>query len=213
MATNRRKNADRGPIRVGVSACLLGEKVRFDGDHKRAAYVADVLGEHLELVSVCPEVELGLSVPRPTLRLERAGTDVALVMPHTGRNLSRKMRSYARAKVTLESKEGLSGFVLKARSPSCGLQTRAYTASGRRARSAPGLFAEVLLRHLPDLPAIDEEALDDPRRRENWIQRLFAYRRLQELWATRWKIEHLIAFHADHKLLLLAHAPRAYQPL
>jgi uncharacterized protein YbgA (DUF1722 family) len=158
-------------------------------------------------------VQIGLSVPRPTLRLERHGDDLRLVMPQTGRNLTRKMRSYARAKVAGMAKEGLSGFILKSNSPSCGLRTRAYTPRGRRAKSAAGLFAEVLLDRLPNLPVIEESQFHDQRLRQNWIQRVFVYCRLHGLWSTRWRIADLVAFHTAHKYLLLAHSPKAYRDL
>ncbi len=212
-AARQSNQAIGGPIRIGISTCLLGRKVRFDGGHKHDRYLTDTLGQHFEFVPVCPEVEVGLSTPRPSLRLERHGDQVRLMMPKTGQDLTKDMQSWAKARTAGLAKENLSGYILKLNSPSCGLKVRTYTPKGTPAKSAPGRYAEILAERFPNLPIIEEGPLHDPGLRENWIERVFVYRRLRELWGKGWKIGELVAFHTAHKYLVLAHSPKAYQEL
>jgi uncharacterized protein YbgA (DUF1722 family)/uncharacterized protein YbbK (DUF523 family) len=201
-------------IRVGISTCLLGEPVRYDGGHKRDSYLVETLGRYVEWVPVCPEVELGLGTPRETLRLVRIGEDLHMVMPKTGQDHTEGMRAFAQKRVRELEKEDLCGYVLKKGSPSCGMErVRVFDARGVPTKSGRGLFAEVLLRHFPNLPVEEEGRLSDPRLRENFIERVFAYRRLRTLFAARWKVGDLVAFHTAHKLLLMAHSPKAYANL
>ncbi len=202
------------PIRIGVSACLLGEKVRHDGGHKRDAFLVETLGRYVEWVQVCPEVELGLGTPRETLRLVRIGEDVRMIMPKTSEDHTDAMRTFAERRVAELTKEDLSGYILKKDSPSCGMErVRVFDANGVPAKSGRGLFADALLRQLPNLPVEEEGRLYDPRIRENFIERIFAYHRLQALFAGRWNQGDLVRFHTAHKLLLMAHSPKAYESL
>ena len=202
------------PIRIGVSACLLGEKVRFDGGHKRNPYLVETFGHYVEWVPVCPEVELGLGTPRETLRLVRISNDIRLLMPKTGADHTEAMRAYVVHRLAELAEEDLSGYVLKKDSPSCGMErVRIFDAHGVPAKSGQGLFAEALLQHFPNLPVEEEGRLTDPHLRENFIERVFAYTRLRSLFSGRWKVGDLIAFHTAHKLLLMAHSPHAYQNL
>lgn len=201
-------------IRIGISACLLGEPVRYDGEHKRDLYLVETLSRYVEWVPVCPEVELGLGTPRETLRLVRIGEDVRMVMPKTGQDHTEGMRAFAQKRVRELEKEDLCGYILKKDSPSCGMErVRVFDAHGVPAKSGRGLFAEALLRHFPNLPVEEEGRLSDPRLRENFIERVFAYRRLRTLFAARWTVGNLVAFHTSHKLLLMAHSPQAYASL
>jgi uncharacterized protein YbgA (DUF1722 family)/uncharacterized protein YbbK (DUF523 family) len=202
-----------GPIRIGVSACLLGEPVRFDGGHKRDAFLDEELARFVEWVPVCPELELGLGVPRPTMRLERRGTDVRLVTPATGADHTPAMRAYAAERVARLEHDQLCGYVLKKDSPSCGMERVRIYRNDMPERSGRGLFAEELLRRLPRLPVEEEGRLHDPALRENFIERVFAYRRLRAFFRGRWSVGGLVAFHTAHKLQLLAHSPRAYESL
>lgn len=207
------KDSER-PIRIGISACLLGEKVRFDGGHKQDRFLTHTLGQYFQWVHVCPEVEIGLSIPRPTLRLERHGDEIRLVMPKEQRDLTGVMRSYARRRVTELAGEDLSGYILKRASPSCGMErVRVYNPEGNPARKGRGLFAEALLARFPNLPVEEEGRLHDPPLRENWITRVFAFHRLRSLWSSPWKLGRLVAFHTAHKFLLLAHSPKEYGAL
>lgn len=202
------------PIRIGVSMCLLGEKVRHDGGHKRDDYLTDTLAGFFEWVPVCPEVELGMGTPREAIRLVQRNGEVRLLGRQSGADHTEAMRSFARRRVEQLASQNLSGYVLKKDSPSCGLErVRLHQEDGRVTRSGRGLFAVTLADRLGNLPIEEEGRLRDPRLRENWIERVFAYHRLQALWATDWRIGDLIAFHTSHKLVLLAHSPRAYQQL
>src|SRR5688572_5621590 len=160
---------------MGISACLLGEAVRYDAGHKRDAFLAEVLGPFVEWVPVCPEVELGLGTPRPTLRLVRRGAEVRMVEPKTGTDHTEAMRAYARRRVRALDGEDLSGYVLKKDSPSCGMErVKVYAGAGAGAREGRGLFAEALLERFPHLPVEEEGRLGDARLRENFVVRLFA---------------------------------------
>ncbi|MBZ5668593.1 MAG: DUF523 and DUF1722 domain-containing protein [Acidobacteriia bacterium] len=199
------------PIRIGISSCLLGEQVRYDGGHKRDAYLVDTLGHYLEWVPVCPEVEMGLGTPRDTLRLVRIGEAIRMVMPKTGADHTEGMRSFSSRRVRALAGQDLCGYVLKKGSPSCGMErVRVFDAHGVPTKSGRGLFATALLERFPDLPVEEEGRLADPRLRENFIERVFAYHRLRLLFAGKWKRGDLVRFHTTHKLLLAAHSPRMY---
>jgi uncharacterized protein YbgA (DUF1722 family)/uncharacterized protein YbbK (DUF523 family) len=201
-------------IRIGISACLLGEKVRYDGGHKRDSFLVETFGRYVEWVPVCPEVELGLGTPRETLRLVRISSDIHLIMPKTGVDHTEAMRAYAARRVRELAKEDLSGYVLKRSSPSCGMErVRVFDAHGVPGKSGRGLFAEALLQHFPHLPVEEEGRLADLDLRENFIERVFAYARLRSLFSGHWKLGDLVAFQTAHKLLLMAHSPQAYQRL
>jgi uncharacterized protein YbgA (DUF1722 family)/uncharacterized protein YbbK (DUF523 family) len=200
-------------IRIGVSTCLLGERVRFDGGHKRDPFLVETFGRYVEWVPVCPEVEAGLGVPRESMHLRRVEDDVRLVTTKTGIDHTAKMQRYAARRVAALGADDLCGYVLKKNSPSCGMErVKIY---GRRgpAASGRGLFATALLQAFPHLPVEEEGRLNDPRLRENFVERVFAYRRVRSLFAGRWTIGRVVAFHAAHKLQLLAHSPRLYRDL
>ncbi len=201
-------------IRIGVSACLLGQPVRYNGGHKRDDFLVHTFGRYVEWVPVCPEVELGLGTPRETLRLERRDDRIHLVMPKSGADHSDGMRRYAARRVAEMADLDLCGFVLKKDSPSCGMErVRVYSPGGIPAKSGRGLFAEALLQRMPTLPVEEEGRLNDPRLRESFVVQVFAYRRLRRLFGGRFRIAELIAFHTAHKLLVMAHSPRAYAEL
>jgi uncharacterized protein YbgA (DUF1722 family)/uncharacterized protein YbbK (DUF523 family) len=207
-------NEEGKPIRIGISQCLLGEQVRFDGGHKLDRFITKTLGQYFEWVPVCPEVELGLGTPRETLRLIQLEEGIGLVMPKSGRDWTRQMNEYAKTRVAQLAGENLTGYILKSDSPSCGMErVRVYAPSGMPTRNGVGFFARELLRHFPDLPIEEEGRLSDPRLRENWIQRVFAYHRLRVLWEAKWTIGDLVGFHTAHKLVLLAHSPKAFTDL
>jgi uncharacterized protein YbgA (DUF1722 family)/uncharacterized protein YbbK (DUF523 family) len=201
-------------IKVGVSACLLGEEVRYDGGHKRDAFVTDTLGRYVTWVSVCPEVEIGLGTPREAIRLLGDPAAPRLVGTKTGADLTRRMTDYARDRVRVLAGLGLSGYVLKRASPSCGMErVKVYAEDGMPGRMGRGLFASALLDALPLLPIEEEGRLTDPRLRENFITRVFAHRRLVALRERGGRAGDLVAFHTAHKSLLLAHSPRHYAAL
>ena len=216
VSAARKLYASDEPIRIGVSACLLGARVRFDGGHKRNDFLVDTLGRFVEFVPVCPEMELGLGVPRETLRLVRGATARAarLIANQTGADHTDAMNSYAQRRVLALDGEELCGYVLKKDSPSCGMErVRVYSSGGRSAQEGSGLFAAALIRCYPSLPVEEEGRLNDPHLRENFIERIFAYRRLRSFFRSRWTLGELVRFHTIHKLTLMAHSPKAYGEL
>ncbi len=208
------RSAADAAIRIGVSACLLGQKVRWDGGHKRDRFLTDTFGRFVEWVPVCPELEVGMGVPRPTLRLVKMGGKVRLLENGSDRDHTRAMRAWTKQRVAALRKLDLCGYVLKRDSPSCGMERVKIHAEGRMpVRKGKGVFAAGLIDALPCLPVEEEGRLGDPVRRENFVERVFAYRRLRDLFGSRWTPGRCVAFHTAHELQLLAHSPRAYQAL
>lgn len=163
--------------RLGVSACLLGDEVRYDGGHKRNAFLTDVLGALVEWVRVCPEVEVGMGTPRETLRLVRVGSGIRMVTSRTGIDHTGAMEAWAQARVESLADENLSGYVLKTNSPSCGMDhVEVFDSADTLAGESRGLFADALMRRFPDLPVVDEGRLADRAVREDFIRRVFDYR-------------------------------------
>lgn len=197
-------------VRLGISACLLGQEVRYNGGHKRDAFLTDTLGRYVEWVDVCPEVEIGLGTPRPSMRLVRIGqgeaAEVRLVTPETGVDHTEPMRAWAARRVEGLARMELDGYVLKKDSPSCGMErVKLYPVDGGEPnKEARGLFAEALLRRLPHLPVEEEGRLNDPPLRENFISRVFAHARWRQAEAEEWTRAALMRFHERHKLLLMA---------
>jgi uncharacterized protein YbgA (DUF1722 family)/uncharacterized protein YbbK (DUF523 family) len=210
---NQEPSTDRA-IRIGISSCLLGEAVRFDGGHKRDPFLTDTFGRFVEWVPICPEVECGLGTPREAMRLVRREKDVRLLTVKTAVDLTDGMESYARQRLTQLASEDLCGYVLKKDSPSCGLErVKIYDAHSVPTRSGRGVFATGLVERFPDLPVEEEGRLSDPRLRENFVERVFAYWRLRGLFSDKWNLGGLVRFHTAHKLILMAHSPEAYQQL
>ena len=202
------------PIRIGVSACLLGDEVRYDGGHKRDRFLTDVLGPCVEWVKVCPEVEAGMGTPREPIHLVAAHGGVRLLTVKTGIDHTERMTTFAGRRAAELADADLCGYVLKKDSPSCGMtRVKVYDGKGPGQRTGIGLFARALLERFPDLPVEDEGRLFDARLRENFIERVFAYRRLRDLFESRWTVGSLVRFHTAHKLVLMAHSPAAYSRL
>jgi uncharacterized protein YbgA (DUF1722 family)/uncharacterized protein YbbK (DUF523 family) len=203
-----------GPIRVGVSTCLLGEKVRYDGNHKRDSFLVDTLGPFVEWVPVCPEVESGMPVPRPPVRLARSGGALRMVEVDSGADHTRRMLDYSRRRVGELAERDLCGYVLKKASPSCGMErVKVWNAGGQATRDGRGLFASALIEAMDSLPVEEEGRLSDADLRENFVERIFAFRRLKALFSARWTIGDLVDFHTAHKLQLMAHSETAYRTL
>jgi uncharacterized protein YbgA (DUF1722 family)/uncharacterized protein YbbK (DUF523 family) len=200
-------------LRIGVSSCLLGREVRYDGGHKHDRFLTDILGRHVRWVPVCPELELGLGVPREAIRLEGATAAPRLVGTRSRTDHTEAMRAWARRRVRELDALDLRGYVLKKDSPSCGLERVRLHGPGGTTRDGIGLFARALIEHAPLLPVEEEGRLNDPRLRENWIERVFAYHRFRELAAERFSRRAVVAFHTAHKFQLLAHGTTAYQAL
>jgi uncharacterized protein YbgA (DUF1722 family)/uncharacterized protein YbbK (DUF523 family) len=202
-------------LRLGVSACLLGRKVRYDGQHKRDAFVTDVLGPFVEWVPVCPEFEVGMGVPREPVRLVGGALGTKLVGERSGRDWTWAMRRVAAARVKELEKLDLHGYVTKKDSPSCGLErVRVHRArGGPTRRDGVGMFVRVLAERMPLLPLEEEGRLNDPALRESFVERIFAYARWKAALARGMRRGDLVAFHAAHKLALMSHSPAAYRAL
>ncbi len=201
------------PLRIGISSCLLGDEVRFDGGHKRDSFLTDVLGPYVEWVRVCPEVEVGMGVPRETLRLVRIGADTRMMTTRTDIDHTDRMRAYAERRTKALAALDLRGYVLKKDSPSCGMERVKVFGNGTVTRTGVGTYAEVLKARFPTLPIEEEGRLTDPVLRENFIERIFACDRLRALFDGGWTVKELIAFHTAHKMALLAHSTDGYRRL
>ena len=201
-------------VRVGISSCLLGEAVRFDGGHKRDAFLTETFGRFVEWVPVCPEVECGLGTPREPMRLVRVDHAVRLLTVRTGIDRTDQLLRYADQRVAQLATQDLCGFVLKKDSPSCGMaRVKIYGRGTVPTKTGRGLFAATLADRCPNLPIEEEGRLSDPRLRDNFVERVFAYARLRALFGGRWNQGALVRFHTAHKLTLMAHSPAAYQQL
>lgn len=202
-------------LKLGISSCLLGEEVRFDGGHKRNAFLTDTFGTYVDWVSVCPELEMGLGVPRESLRLVGSLEDPDLLAPKSGSDHTEGMKTWAVNRLHELEGMALDGFVLKKDSPSCGLfRVRVYAAaSGTPTRQGRGVFARELLKKVPLLPVEEEGRLNDPNIRETFIDRVFAY----QAWKTFLREDAtpggLVVFHSAHKMSLLSHSPDHYSSL
>jgi uncharacterized protein YbgA (DUF1722 family)/uncharacterized protein YbbK (DUF523 family) len=196
-------------IKIGVSSCLLGNSVRYDGGHKWDRYITDTLGEYFEWVPVCPEVEYGLPIPREALRLVGDPVSPRLVTIRTNIDHTDGMLKWADKKLKDLEQEGLCGFIFKGRSPSSGISgIKVYTPSGMPSHRGTGIFGGAFMRHFPLIPVIDDGRLHDPQLRENFIERVFVYRRWMDFLRNNPSVKALIAFHTEHKLLLMSHSPK-----
>ncbi|HEY7678682.1 MAG TPA: DUF523 and DUF1722 domain-containing protein [Candidatus Methylomirabilis sp.] len=199
---------------MGISSCLLGQGVRYDGGNKRDAYLVETLGNSFEWVPVCPGVELGLGTPRETLRLVGEPGAPRLVFHPTGGDITADMQAWGRRRLDGLARLNLCGYILKSKSPSCGMErVRVYGEGGMPHKAGTGIFARTLLDRFPLLPVAEEGRLHDLALRENFIERVFCYRWWRDLVACGLNRGGLVAFHAAHKFLLLAHSPQHYQAL
>lgn len=204
---------DTAPLRLGVSSCLLGQEVRFDGGHKRDRFVTDLLGGFVEWVPVCPEVEVGMGTPRPALRLVSDGNHVRMIEIKSERDHTLSMQRYSEKRAGALRKLDLCGYILKKDSPSCGMTRVKVYGEGMPSRAGRGIYASALMDAYPNLPVEDEGRLNDAKLRENFIERVFAYQRLCGLFRSRWTRGQVVAFHSAHKLQLMAHSTVAYREL
>jgi len=204
----------KSKIKVGVSSCLLGQKVRYDSGHKRDRYVTDVLGRYFKFVPVCPEVELGMGVPRESVELRGKIDSPRMVGNKTGTDWTVKMNRFVKKRLRQLESENLSGYILKKKSPSCGMErVKIYDANGVPSRKARGLWGGGLLGFFPILPVEEEGRLNDPRLRENFIVRVFAFHNLQQLFTGRFDRGEVVQFHMINKYLLLAHSQKHYKQM
>ncbi|MDD2850908.1 MAG: DUF523 and DUF1722 domain-containing protein [Desulfuromonadaceae bacterium] len=200
-------------INIGVSSCLLGEQVRYDGGHKHDSYITDTLGSYFRFVAVCPEVGCGLPVPREAMRLEGDPATPRLIAGRSRTDLTDQMLSYCAAKVKELENEDLCGFIFKKNSPSSGLFRVTVYNKNSAAKSGRGLFAAAVADHFPLMPMEEEGRLNDPALRENFIERIFSYRRWKDFQASGPTVDQLVEFHTAHKLLMMAHSPAIYRAM
>ena len=199
---------------LGISACLLGKKVRFDGGHKNNKYVQTLVTEHVVAVPVCPEAEIGLGVPRPPIQLRKMNGKVRLVVSKTiDLDLTEKMHDYSVRKAT--DLGGLDGFVFKKDSPSCGVFRVPVVVgeNGARSRDGVGAFAKVFTDRYPLIPVEEEGRLNDPVLRENFLGRVYSYRRWKEMLNHKNTVNGLVQFHSQHKFMLMVRGSSYYSEL
>lgn len=201
-------------VNVGVSSCLLGNQVRYDGQHQLNPYLRDGLGPHVTFVPVCPEVECGLPVPREAMHLEGDPANPRLVTIRTGCDLTEQMTSYVARRLDELASEDLDGFVFKKNSPSSGLErVKVFNVSGIPSRTGRGMFAGAFIARFPEVAVIEDGMLNDRFLRERFLNRIFSSARLREACASGCSSAILSEFQARHKLMLMSHAPGRYQEL
>jgi len=201
-------------IKIGVSSCLLGEKVRYDAGHKLDRYITDMLGLYFEWEPVCPEVEYGLPIPREPMRLVGDPNSPRLKTIRTGVDHTEGMLKWAEKRLGELEKKELCGFIFKSRSPSSGMEgVKVYTVSGMPSQRGVGIFGRAFKQKFPVTPVIDDGRLHDLGLRENFIERVFVYSRWKEFIEKGGLIRDLLAFHTEHKLLILSHSPKHFSAL
>jgi uncharacterized protein YbgA (DUF1722 family)/uncharacterized protein YbbK (DUF523 family) len=206
------QNFPRRPC-LGISACLIGQRVRYDGGHKRDAFLTDTVGHFVDWVPVCPEQEAGMGVPRESVRLFGSVDQPRMIAERSGKDWTVEMNRFAAKHCDALTALDLSGYVFKKSSPSCGMErVKVYHSKTQPTRDGRGLFAVALMKKLPLLPVEEEGRLNDPGLRENFIERVFAYHRWRAAATTRSR-GGLVEFHTRHKYLLLAHSERHYRLL
>ena len=201
-------------IKLGISSCLLGENVRYDGGHNLDRFLTETLGQYVEYIPVCPEVECGLDVPRESMHLEGHPYSPRLVTIRTKQDMTDRLVQWAKKRVVGLEKEDLCGFIFKSDSPSSGMERiKVYNEKGMPVKKGVGIFAKIFMDHFPLLPVEDEGRLHDPKLRENFIERIFTLKRWRETLAKKESRGNVVDFHMRHKLLILAHSPKHYQTM
>jgi len=201
-------------IKLGISTCLLGENVRYDGGHKLDRFLTDTLGQYVEYVPVCPEVECGLPIPRESMHLEGDPESPRLITSKIKQDMTERMVRWAKRRVVEIEEQDLCGFIFKSDSPSSGMErVRVYNEQGMPIKKGIGMFARIFMEHFPLLPVEDEGRLHDPELRENFIERIFTLRRWREVLTRKETLGNVVDFHTKHKLLILSHSPKHYQTM
>ena len=217
MVRNDENDTPDDEIRIGVSSCLLGAKVRYDGGHKHDRFLTGTLAKMVTFVPVCPEVEVGFGTPRPTLRLQEGEERPRLVFTASGEDVTARMRTFAAGRIKELERLDIRGYILKSKSPSCGMERvkvwRPGKGKGIPVSSSRGIFADELMAHMPHLPVEEDGRLHDPKLRETFFEQVFGYHRLKGLFRPRWRLGDLVRFHSEEKLLLLSHHPEQYRAL
>jgi uncharacterized protein YbgA (DUF1722 family)/uncharacterized protein YbbK (DUF523 family) len=201
------------PVRLGISSCLAGEAVRYNGGHLSDSFLMGTLADHVEWVTVCPEFEVGMGVPREEIRLVGSPDDPRLIGSRSETDHTVPMRNWAKERTLALADPDLDGFVLTANSPSCGLvRVRVYQSKGAPAvKQGVGVFARALTEGIPDLPVEENGRLHDPRLRENFVERIFVRRRWHQMLEDDPTPGGLVRFHTAHKLTFMAHSNAHYR--
>jgi uncharacterized protein YbgA (DUF1722 family)/uncharacterized protein YbbK (DUF523 family) len=202
-------------IRIGVSSCLIGEKVRWNGDHKQDRYVREILYRYFEYIPVCPEVEVGMGVPRETVALYGDPEKPSMISKKTQTDWTKPMEKYIKSRINTLSADDLCGYIFKSKSPSCGMgRVPLYSEFGsHKVKHGPGMFANAFINSFPLVPTEEEGRLNDPRIRENFIVRVFSFKRFNLLLSEKFSLGQWVKFHTQHKFLLLAHSRKHYDEL
>jgi len=201
-------------ITLGISACLLGEKVRYNGGHQADRFIIETLGNYVDFVPVCPETECGLGVPREAMHLSGDWENPRLITIHSKMDYTDRMLQWSHSRVNELRKMDLCGFIFKSNSPSSGMErVKVYNENGIPVKKGIGLFAREFMARFPLMPVEDEGRLHDPKLRENFIERIFALKRWREMAASKPKLRDLVDFHTQHKYLILSHSRPHYQKL
>jgi len=196
-------------VRLGISSCLLGNAVRWNGGHKLDRFLTNTLGQFVDYVPVCPEVEAGFGVPRESFRLVGDPESPRLMTFKTQTDHTEHMRRWARKRVKELEKEDLQGFIFKSDSPSSGMiRVKVYTEKGMPVKKGVGMFAREFMDYFPLIPIEDDGRLHDAKIRENFIERIFTLRRWRDTIAGGKNIGDLVDFHTRNKLLILSHSPK-----
>ncbi|MDJ0991163.1 MAG: DUF523 and DUF1722 domain-containing protein [Desulfobacterales bacterium] len=196
-------------IKIGISSCLLGNDVRWNGGHKRDRYLTDTLGHFVDWVPVCPEVEIGLGIPRETLRLVGDPEDPQLVTTKTKVDHTDRMKTWARGRLKELAQEELCGFIFKSDSPSSGMvRVKVYGKKGMPQKKGVGIFARAFMDHFPLIPVEDDGRLRNPSIRENFIEQVFTLKRWRDTRERRSCVGNVVDFHSRNKLVLMAHSPK-----
>ncbi len=198
-------------IPVGVSACLIGERVRWNGGHQLNHFIKDILGRFFQFVPVCPEWESGLGVPREPLRLVGDPADPRLMTHRSRQDITDMMTAWAEKRVGELGAQDLCGFIFKGKSPSSGLyKVKVYNDKGYPVNQGTGLFARAFVNAFPLVPVEEDGRLCDDAIRENFIERIFVFKRWRDLLKHEKHVRHMMDFHTIHKYLIMSHSPKHY---
>jgi len=201
-------------LKIGISRCLLGDKVRWDGGHKHDRYLTDTLGQFVQFVPVCPEVEAGFGIPRESMRLTGNPENPRLITFKNKKDVTDRVDRWTKKRVKELEKEDLCGFIFKSGSPSSGMiRVKVYSENGMPEKKGVGLFARSFMNHFPLIPAEDDGRLNNPAIRENFFERIFTLKRWRDRMADSKTMGTLVDFHTRHKLLILSHSQRHYRQM
>ncbi len=208
------ENAMQDGFRIGVSSCLLGNSVRFDGGHKHDRFITDTLGTSVNFVPVCPEAECGLGIPIKPLRLVGIPESCRLVFIKTEDEITDRMHEWSKKRLAELEKENLCGFIFKSKSPSCGMErVKIYSKEGNPVLKGRGIFAGMFMDRFPNIPVEEEGRLNDPHLRENFVERIFTLYRWRQLLENSKNMSGLVEFHTCNKLLVLSHSTEIYREM